>query len=87
MPVGDGTMLKGEVCEDCDKLLKEGCTAFVCGDKYAIVKPPPPLADMAGQIVKISPQVFEKLENKHSEQVHARQQNQDSDSPEAAGTV
>lgn len=61
--VEDPPAVVAEPCEDCAKMLKDGCVAIVAGDRYAFVKSKL-LEDMAGQIMPVSPYVLEHV-NKH----------------------
>lgn len=53
--------IKPDLCKTCGPMLKEGYTALVCGEKYAIVKSPA-FESWAGEIIRISPHVMEAVE-------------------------
>jgi hypothetical protein len=58
--VPEDSTLKAEHCVRCAALLKEGYIAFTSGKRFAFAKSSR-MMDLAGKVVKLSPEVFEKL--------------------------
>jgi hypothetical protein len=71
--VGDDFQPGTGICEQCTGLLQEGYIAFTCGGEYAFARHPH-LADMAGKIVKLQPETFDKLRLKFHFKQHGAEQ-------------
>lgn len=52
-------------CDRCDKELKSGCTAIVCGDLFAFVTSSK-LMDKAGEVMHVSPNVMEAISKQYA---------------------
>lgn len=70
LPPNADLALEPKNCERCQGLLDEKWTAFTCGENYAFARSPG-LVSMAGQMVQISPSVFEQLAKEFD--VHTKQ--------------
>jgi Zn-finger nucleic acid-binding protein len=67
LPPDDRSNPEIKNCPACQAQLDAGSAAFVCGDYYAFGMSPQ-LADMAGQIIQVSPHVMEALKKEFNAQ-------------------
>lgn len=72
------------LCDGCDKALKDGYAALVSDNRYAFIKSPS-LSDMAGQIVKISPDVMEAVQKHYVAEWIKKEDEQPNESNDTSG--
>jgi hypothetical protein len=71
-------------CEKCDAMLKQGYIAFISGDRYIFAKSKA-MADQAGEILKISEPVFEKLAKQFEVTASQKEKNGEEKDPPGKG--
>lgn len=59
-----GPLPEVALCKRCENRLKQGETALICDNRFAFVKSPS-LADKAGEIMEVSPEVMDQIQKHH----------------------
>lgn len=70
----EDSALTSEHCVRCASLLREGYIAFTSGKRFAFAKSKS-MEDLAGTVVKLSTEVFDKLEAHYKDEWKTNEQN------------
>jgi hypothetical protein len=77
----EDSRLTGENCVRCASLLREGYIAFTSGKRFAFAKSER-MKDLAGTVVKLSAEVFDKLEAHYKDEWKTNEQQSQGNDPQ-----